>query len=75
LTRLCRRNGVDCGAGGIEVKYAIVVLVLIWLFCGLAGAWMLDDLDRDHWKTIARGPITLVRAINDNPASIPAAPE
>jgi hypothetical protein len=57
------------------MKWAVIVLVLIWLFCGVAGAWMLDDLDSVHWKTIARGPITLVRAINENPGGIPGAPE
>jgi hypothetical protein len=56
------------------MKYANWLLALIWLLCGLVGAWMLDDLDRRHWKVIARGPITLVKAINDNPASIPGAP-
>lgn len=57
------------------MKWAVIVLVLIWLFCGVAGAWMLDDLDSVHWKTIVRGPITLVRAINENPGGIPGAPE
>ena len=56
------------------MRWAIIVLVLIWLFCGLAGAWMLGDLDRDHWKVIAKGPITLVKAINENPGGIPGAP-
>jgi hypothetical protein len=53
------------------MKWAIVLLVLVWFLCGVAGAWMLDDLDSDHWKTIARGPITLVKAINENPVSVP----
>lgn len=53
------------------MKWAIIILVLIWLLCGVAGAWMLDDLDRDHWKTIARGPITLVKAIQEDPATVP----
>ena len=35
---------------------------------------MLGDLDRDHWKTIARGPITLAKAVNDNPATVPGLP-
>jgi hypothetical protein len=37
------------------MKWAIIVIVLIWLLCGLIGAWMLDDLSLSHWKTIARG--------------------
>ena len=43
--------------------------VFVWLLCGLAGAWMLGDLD--DWKTIARGPITLVRAFNEDPVTYP----
>lgn len=56
------------------MKWAIILLVLIWLGCGVAGAWMLGDLDTDHWKTIARGPITLVKAINEDPVTIPGMP-
>ncbi len=56
------------------MKSAIIILALIWLLCGLVGAWMLDDLDRDHWKTIARGPITLAKAIHEDPARIPGLP-
>lgn len=45
--------------------------VFFWLICGLGGAWWLDELDADHWKTIARGPITLARAFNENPVTYP----
>lgn len=48
------------------MKFVVIMIVIIWFLCGLAGAWMLGDLDRDHWKTVARGPITLARAINDH---------
>ena len=54
-----------------RVKWAIYILVFIWLFCGMVGAWMLGDLDRQHWKTIARGPITLAKAVNEDPARVP----
>ena len=53
------------------MKWAVILLLVVWLLCGVAGAWMLDDLDSDHWKTIARGPITLAKAVNDDPATVP----
>ena len=54
------------------MKFAVIMIVVIWFISGLFGAWMLEDLDREHWKVIARGPITLARAINENPAHIPS---
>jgi hypothetical protein len=54
------------------MKWAIVIAVLFWLLCGLAGAWMMGDVSRDNWKAIARGPITLAKAIGEEPpASVP----
>jgi len=53
------------------MKWAIIILVLIWFLCGAAGAWMLDDLDTAHWKTIARGPITLMKAVQEDPVTVP----
>ena len=53
------------------MKLAVGTIVFIWLFCGLIGAWILDDLDVDHWKAIARGPITLAKAVNEHPVTIP----
>jgi hypothetical protein len=53
------------------MKWAILILLVIWFFCGLAGAWMEGDLDKDHWKMIVRGPITLVHAVNDSDAEYP----
>ena len=49
------------------MKLFVGVALFIWLVCGLLGAWMLDDLDAAHWKTVAKGPITLVKAFNDAP--------
>lgn len=50
------------------MKVAIGILVFLWLLCGVIGASWLGD---HHWKTIAKGPITLARAYNDNPPSYP----
>jgi len=57
-----------CSLGGLNaMKLFVGVAVFIWLLCGLIGAWMLDDLDADHWQLIAKGPLTLVKAFNDAP--------
>jgi hypothetical protein len=53
------------------MKWAIMVLVLIWFGCGAAGAWMMGELDKDHLKQIARGPMTLVKAVNDSDVEYP----
>jgi hypothetical protein len=53
---------------GVAMKAFLLVALFIWLLCGLAGAWMLDDL---HWKPIAKGPITLIKAFNDKPVAYP----
>ena len=51
-----------------SMKLLIVILLLVWLLCGLVGAWRMDDM---RLKVIARGPLTLVEALNDNPVSYP----
>jgi len=56
------------------MKLAFGIIVFLWLLCGLIGAWMLDDLDADHWKKIARGPITLAQALNDRPVTFQGGP-
>jgi hypothetical protein len=53
------------------MKWAIAIFVFLWLLCGLIGAYMNDDLDAEHWKEIALGPITLTQAIDDNPTTVP----
>jgi hypothetical protein len=59
-------------ARGVKaVKLAFAVLVFIWIICGAAGAWMLDELDSAHWKSIAKGPITLADAFNEKPVTYP----
>ena len=52
------------------MKLAVGITLSLWLLCGLIGAWMLDDLDADHWKKIARGPITLAIALQDHPVTL-----
>ena len=54
------------------MKLAVAITLSLWLLCGAVGAWMLDDLDADHWKKIARGPITLADALNQHPVAIPS---
>ncbi|MEA3059013.1 MAG: hypothetical protein QOE50_425 [Sphingomonadales bacterium] len=53
------------------MKLLIVFAVFIWLLCGVAGAWWDEGLGNMHFKTIAKGPISLVHAINDNPVTYP----
>ncbi len=53
------------------MKFAVGIIVFVWLLCGLIGAAMLGDLDADHWKKIARGPITLAQALNEHPVGLP----
>jgi hypothetical protein len=47
------------------------ILLFFWLICGVAGAWMLEGRSNMHWKTIAYGPLTLVRAFNEKPITYP----
>lgn len=54
---------------GVEMKFAVGMILFFWLGAGLVGAWMLGDLDSDHWKMIARGPITLGKAVQEHPAT------
>jgi hypothetical protein len=53
------------------MKLFIAFLVFVWAICGLVGAWRLNKLDTDHWKVIARGPLTLAESFEDNPVSYP----
>lgn len=53
------------------MKLAVGVLLFIWLLCGLIGDWMLEDGDDLQWKKVARGPITLIEAINEEPVRYP----
>jgi hypothetical protein len=50
------------------MKLLVGFALLFWLICGLGGAWRLGDM---HWKQIAKGPITLIKAFNENPVTYP----
>lgn len=50
------------------MKLLLTVGLVFWFVCGIAGAWMLGDFG---WKPIARGPLTLVEAFNEDPVTIP----
>ena len=50
------------------MKAFAAVGAFIWMICGLAGGLMMGDL---HWKPIAKGPITLSKAFNDDPVTYP----
>lgn len=53
------------------MKLLLVVGIIFWSVCGFAGEWMLDGLGDMQWKGIARGPLTLVEAFNEDPVTIP----
>jgi hypothetical protein len=53
------------------MKLAIGIGVFIWLLCGLVGAWRIEGRADMRWKTIARGPISLAKAFNDDPVTYP----
>lgn len=54
------------------VKYLVGIIVFLWLLSGLIGAFMEDELSPQNWQAIAKGPITLIHAINDNPLTVPS---
>lgn len=45
--------------------------LFIWLLCGFVGAWRLEGLHNMKFKNIAKGPITLVHAMNEYPIDYP----
>jgi len=53
------------------MKLAVGIFVVVWLLCGLAGAWMLHPEGELGLKPIARGPITLVEAFQERPDKFP----
>jgi hypothetical protein len=53
------------------MKLLIVIALFFWFICGFAGEWRLDGLDDLHWKGVARGPLTLVEALNEDPVHVP----
>jgi hypothetical protein len=55
----------------IAMKLWIGVVIFIWVLCGFAGEWRLDGLGYLQFKAIAKGPITLAKAFNDDPVTYP----
>jgi hypothetical protein len=46
------------------MKLWLGVMLFVWLLCGVAGAGLLGD---HHWKTIAKGPFSLVKGFQEDP--------
>ena len=53
------------------MKLFLIFILIFWLICGVAGAAWQEGLGNMHFKSIAKGPITLVHAINHNPVTVP----
>lgn len=53
------------------MKFFVGFVLFVWLLCGVVGAGWLEGLGNMHFKTIAKGPISLVHAINANPVTYP----
>jgi len=53
------------------VKLFLLFVLFVWLLCGVAGAAWLEGVGNMHFKSIAKGPITLIHAINENPVNYP----
>ena len=49
------------------MKLFIGLSLFIWIVCGLAGDWLLEGSDGLSWQGIAKGPITLIKAMQRNP--------
>ena len=50
------------------MKVWIGFAIFLWLLCGFAAGLWLGDM---RAKTLAKGPISLARAYNENPPSYP----
>jgi len=53
------------------VKLFVIFVLFFWLICGFVGAWWQEGPSNMHFKSIAKGPITLVHAFNDKPVTYP----
>ena len=49
------------------MKPFLVFALFVWLLCGFVGAWRLEGVHDMKFKTILRGPISLVHAFNEYP--------
>jgi hypothetical protein len=61
-------NDAFAWKAGVAMKWFIGLAGSFWLICGLIGAWWLGSV---HIETIAKGPISLAKAYNDNPVNYP----
>jgi hypothetical protein len=52
---------------GVAVKLFVTVALFVWLLCGVAGAWMIEGRQDLHLRTIALGPISLIKGFNEDP--------
>ena len=50
------------------MKLLIVILLIVWLACGLFGAWRLDDM---RPRPILLGALTMAKAFSDAPVTYP----
>lgn len=50
------------------MKWFVGLALFFWIGCGLLGASWMHNHD---WKVIAKGPISLAKAYNDNPINYP----
>jgi hypothetical protein len=50
------------------MKLLIGILIVVWFGCGLFGAWRMHDMS---FKKIARGPITMAKALDEDPVTYP----
>ena len=51
----------------MAVKLFVTVALFVWLLCGVAGAWMIEGRQDLHLRTIALGPISLIKGFNEDP--------
>jgi hypothetical protein len=51
------------------MKYAVAIGAVVWLLCGLMGAGLLGQIKEPD--VIARGPITLILALQETPPGVP----
>jgi hypothetical protein len=47
------------------MRSLLALAVVLWVLCGMIGAWMLQADGDLRLKMIARGPITLVKAFHE----------
>jgi hypothetical protein len=57
--------------GEAVMKLFIIFVLVVWLICGFVGSWWQEGAGNMHFKSIAKGPITLVHAFNDKPVTYP----